>query len=577
MQSLPTCLIHDSALLDKLIQTDILGIFNHVEVTSIFATHSSEKRTVNVLTHLVAVERSKLKESPGKPESIRVSGMTDWRFGITQHRVPPKALTEKLNDALQNMRWTEGNCCLSFGKLLHKGHWFAPPAGHLPDAPVNRLLKNNFWNGSHVWEWTAEDKSDFLPFFEKPRLLHALSEGIAEHLPIQLASLSDKLGSLILQLPVTCLVSDYSGRGKVDADVICEVNWHPEVTPRPLVITAERQNDGLLSRTSVQLSGNGEVILPVQYGPGGVKCVINDSEHDVILGAMEVDFIRSVHMGTHVENHEPRTFSVPPRGSKGMTKKESVQVTNVQQSVIGNPNSLAHFGYTQKRIYREEMQVLLDHREFVQYRTDDKAENGQTLSDEQRHLRALKDIRFLIQRHGEKAVWLWDPYLDSTDVLNTLFHSTNVAAKLRALTGAEQSKESKNPNEQKENCLTKPIATFEERVEDGSQATGNPTKKEKFVIEQSEFLKKNVTHLAGLRLEFRARVGNSGFAFHDRFLIFPHADPEPLAWSLGISVNSVGKEHHILQKVPNGRLIADAFQDLWDDLDKPEQLIWKTP
>lgn len=72
-------------------------------------------------------------------------------------------------------------------------------------------------------------------------------------------------------------------------------------------------------------------------------------------------------------------------------------------------------------------------------------------------------------------------------------------------------------------------------------------------------------------------MGAAGFAFHDRFLIFPHAEPEPLAWSLGISVNAMGKEHHIMQKVPNGRLIADAFQDLWDDLNQSEQLIRKAP
>jgi hypothetical protein len=50
-----------------------------------------------------------------------------------------------------------------------------------------------------------------------------------------------------------------------------------------------------------------------------------------------------------------------------------------------------------------------------------------------------------------------------------------------------------------------------------------------------------------------------------------------LVWSLGTSVNSFGKQHHILQKVPDGQLIADAFEDLWRELDQAQHLIWKKP
>lgn len=58
---------------------------------------------------------------------------------------------------------------------------------------------------------------------------------------------------------------------------------------------------------------------------------------------------------------------------------------------------------------------------------------------------------------------------------------------------------------------------------------------------------------------------------------FPKADEAALAWSLGTSVNSLGTEHHILQKVDDGQLVADAFVDLWEQLNKPEHLIWKKP
>lgn len=567
----------DPALLKKLTQPGILGIFNHVEVTSVLATHKPSKRTANVFTHLVTVERTGLRSSPENLLPIKFSKLADWSFGITQHSVPLATLSAKLQDALMNEQWAEQKGCLTFGTLRYQGHWFAPPSGCWPDAPVNRLLKNNFWNGSHVFEWAPEDKSDFLPFFERPPLLQALSEGIAEHLPIQLAATSDKLGYLIIQIPVACLVSDYRGTGTVDGDVICEVNWHPNVAPRPIVITAERWHDGLLSHFSTQLPGNGQALLPVQYGPGGLKSVIRDQEHDVVLGAMEVNIIASIHTGMHVQNPVPRAFIVTTRGTGGASTHESVQVADVQRSVSGNPNRLAHFDDTRKRIYREEMRVLRERRELVQYRPDDKDDNGQVLDREQRHLRALGDIRYLIKRYGETAVWLWDPYLDAIDVLNTLVHCPHEQSEMRALTGAVQFNYPDKPSEPKQSLWTMFLAALARRFGRGRQTRVKLTQKEQFVIAERNLLTQSVTNLGNLRLEFRAKVGGAGFAFHDRFLIFPHAEPEPLAWSLGISVNSFGKEHHILQKVPNGRLIADAFQELWDDLNLPEHLVWRTP
>lgn len=567
----------DPALLEKLTQRGILGFFNWVEVTSVLATHKPSRRTVNVFTHLVTVERTGLPRSPEKLLPIKFSKLSDWSFGVTQHSVPLATLSGKLGDALKNKQWVEQKGCLTFGTLRYQGHWFAPPAGCSPDAPLNRLLKNNFWNGSHVFEWAPEDKSDFLPFFEKPPLLQALSTGIAEHLPIQLAATSDKLGYLILQIPVACLVSDYRGTGRVDGDVICDVNWHPDVAPRPIVITAERWHDGLLSHASAPLTNSGHALLSVQYGPRCLKSVIRDQEHDVVLGTMEVNIIGSIHMGMHVQNPIPRAFTVPLRVSGGTSRDESVQVNSVQRSVSGNPNRLAHFDDTRKRIYREEMRVLRERREFVQYRADDKDDNGQALDRELRHLRALGDIRYLIQHHGEKAVWLWDPYLDAIDVLNTLFHCPHAEAEMRALTGAEQVNDSAEPNEPNHSLWTKLLAAFARRFGRGPQTKAKLTKKEMFVITERNLLKQSVSNLGGLRFEFRAKIGVAGFAFHDRFLIFPHAEPEPQAWSLGISVNGLGKEHHILQKVPNGRLIADAFQELWDDLNLPEHVVWKAP
>ena len=394
---------------------------------------------------------------------------------------------------------------------------------------------------------------------------------------MRIASLSDKLGSLILQMPVTCLMSEYRGTGNADGGIVCDVNWHPDVPARPLIVTAECWHDGRLSHVSSQLVGGESVVLPTENAPGGVKAVIRDPENNVVLGAMNVYITRSVHARGHVQHQRKRSFMLKPRGA-GDDREESVGVSTMTQIVAGDPNSLAHFNDTRKRLYREEMAVLRELREFVQYRSDDKDENGRGLTLEERHLRALKDIRYLIEHHGQTAVWLWDPFLDGRDVLDTLFYNSHGGSEMRAISDGERVESpTLVQNKVKSGCLANILGGVVRQFLPESKHTAKPSKKEQFVASEGDVLNQCAGNREGLRLELRARVGTAGFAFHDRFLIFPHAEPEPLAWSLGYSVNAVGKEHHILQKVPNGRLIADAFQDLWDDLSQPEHLIWKTP
>ena len=100
---------------------------------------------------------------------------------------------------------------------------------------------------------------------------------------------------------------------------------------------------------------------------------------------------------------------------------------------------------------------------------------------------------------------------------------------------------------------------------------------EKDKREQREQLEAAKGNCHGLELGFRIREGGAGWAFHDRFIIFPRAQGSALAWSLGTSINSFGNEHHILQKVLHGEPIAQAFNDLWERLEGDRYLIWKTP
>ena len=97
------------------------------------------------------------------------------------------------------------------GDLISAPPQFVPPDFGAP-VPWNRVLKNNFWNGSHVFEWADAEKAALRPLFDDPRRLQELSEKVRAYAPLGLASFSDRLGSIVIQLPVTILIAKFAAR-----------------------------------------------------------------------------------------------------------------------------------------------------------------------------------------------------------------------------------------------------------------------------------------------------------------------------------------------------------------------------
>jgi hypothetical protein len=298
-------------------------------------------------------------------------------------------------------------------------------------------------------------------------------------------------------------------------------------------------------------------------GEGMHRGVLWDDEHQVILAATNnTGFITKIGINLRPIDPEPRVFTVKDRDGKEIPIR--VGLTNTTTTMVGPPTDERVAEWTRKRIYRDEVTRLAEQRRFVQY----KPEPG-TLDQ---HEKALGDLRLLINQYGEKGAWLWDPYLTADDVLRTLFYCSHTHAELRALSAGRAIPELKTAKATPHSRLGKLLQCFSECF---SKRAAPP--KVSFADQQRAVFDGANSNFRGLRLEFRVRTGQAGWAFHDRFLIFPDTGEGPLAWSLGASVNSMGRQHHILQRVDNGQLMADAFDDLWKALRGPEHLVWKKP
>jgi hypothetical protein len=278
----------------------------------------------------------------------------------------------------------------------------------------------------------------------------------------------------------------------------------------------------------------GENTLPAG-GRGLLRAWLWDQTHQLVLAATApTAFLRSIAFNLLLSSPEPRTFSYSRADGSLEDLRVGLQGAG-SQTIVGEEHADDVGGWTQRRIYQEQAAQLAQSRHFKSYRARGAPQAA--------HAAALEDLRVLLRQHGEGGAWLWDPYLEAEGVFDTLFHCPFSHVALRALTAG------------KDNLASK--TAFAARQQQAFAALGG--------------------NLKGLNLEFRIRSGAAGWAFHDRFLIFPSARHGALARSLGTSVNSFGIDHHILQRVDNGQLVADAFQDLWDQLSDPAHLIWKTP
>ena len=525
--------------LQKLLNSKLLGAYNCVEVTEIFAITQKGEAPKNLFTLMVAENRSadtlKLdKESFVTPKSgIKVSLLKSWYIGIKTYLVSVEKAIEMFTDVENTHEWDSCGQKVGASEYDYKKRTFTPPDS-FHRVPLNSLLKNNFKNGSYVVELINQHKSDLSIFFEKPSALQELTDEILKYLPIDISSLSDRLGNIVFQVPIKAIQTNISLQA--DSEYLeCKIAWHPDIKQRDLMICGQKededfnQDDFYIVDTLKSLDS---CTVPFQH-KGAHRLTIWDSANDLILNSSPPSsFIRTIGFSSNIMSNEQRVIY----HSDGNSSIIPV-ITHSNASTVGDKLH-ENIDWSKVRIYENNRGKLRESREFVQY-------NPQGKNKEVEHNKALKDIRFLINSYGENGAYLWDPYLSPSDIVKTLFHSKFNNSTLRAISSLKEP-----PTEDK----SKTNSVFDKYY--------------------SEFESFPPEMMLGINLQFRSPRNNNGWSFHDRFLIFPNVGNLPMAWSLGTSVNSFGQEHHILQKCSDARLILDAFNELWGEIDLDECLIW---
>ena len=239
--------------IDHLTRPGVIGFYDHFEVTELIGfevARQGGKASLPInLFSLVTAEERPMPEVEGgfqwlTPKSrLKVKGLNDWRFALARYHVSGAKLDAALQNLGQTGQWQLSGNPLSVGPLHGRKACFAPPDSY-QELPWNRLLKNNFWNGSYLVELADAVKTNIPDFWAQPATLQSLSKAVADYAPLGIASMPDRLGNIIVQLPVTVALADFrlDRSGNMEADLV----WHPKAQPRPFRASCQIAHDDLI-------------------------------------------------------------------------------------------------------------------------------------------------------------------------------------------------------------------------------------------------------------------------------------------------------------------------------------------
>lgn len=462
------------------------------------------------------------------PKLIKLKADNSLKFGVFKRIVSIEDFVNIISDLVT----TEAN--EDDGNKLCYGHLKAiPPVYVLPlECGKNEflgLLKNNFLGGSHLFEWFDESKEYVAPLIDNFSALDEFSEKLQEYLPIKIGTHFDRLGNIIVQIPCAAVALTIERRDEQSHQLLSNLAVSPYFSGEVKFsgIFWREQHGSIIDFQKISLV-IGENIIPFQQINGSGYYVIWDENNQIICSGGQVRFVPEyINCSINIHENSQRIFKLP----NGTEKRINISIPT-SKSQIGK-NTKDYRNWVRNRFLKIEKQELHDNLKLRQFKGGMRQE-------------ALDFIRKLIKKYGENGIYLWDPYLNTKDLLETVFFSPYANSPIKALTGLK-------------------IASQENKTLSYKADLANEINQ---AIRQASWL--NLTFVNA----DRSKVGD----FHDRFIIFPQAIGEPVrAWSLGTSVNSLGKSHHIIQEVEDGQIIADAFEEMWEQsICNESNILWKS-
>lgn len=559
---------------DLLVKEGNIGIYNSCEVTELVIMEPTNK-IYNLYTLCVFQEKD---VTPKKHQYVkglcnRIEIDDKHSIGIFQYELELTEIKENFEKLINEYKWISNHkdeSSIKYDDLRILKKQFIPS---IDENRLNHVLKNNFYSGSYILEF-FDEKKQFGFLTEDEENFERISKKINKRIPINLFKIRDRLGNFIFQFPVNILNVDTKVASDSWDSLNFNLSWHPLIKdnfPDCFLTVDSVLDNNYMGNNFKEYDGNDFQEVYVGNVDSSVNVKIWRKDPNLILYTDSNHYIKSIDLSISIGSLNKRYF---------MNDGEKVVISLTSKDFESSVEDQQYYQYINNSIGIKEKYLLQETLSFKQYTPEHGKREG------------LSDLRRLISENGKNGVYLWDPYLSFDEIINTLFYCHFEGVELKALGSLNKNViriSSKNRIQNDFNnifkernfiqnfCLIKKkvldFISFLKKIIGHSKYDDNA----KWIEKQKNLFKNLNSNFEGLNLEFRVQIGKGA---HDRFLIFP-GNPkryeQPKVYSLGTSVNSFGRNYHILQEVSYPQAVIREFNKIWEESKKLENLIWKYP
>jgi len=535
----------------------VVGAYKECELTHIYLFEIESNKIYHyyaVLSYEEYIESNEdFKEIFLTPKPIKINNK--YKLGIKQSRLSFNCAKDIFNGLCTGYLSVENKtfCISSAFTVLPKTHIPSYWDNNVP--LLHKVLKPNFWGDNYIIEFFSTQN----PFdgLLSSKDFTIINENIKKYINIDLESINDRIGSYVFQFPITLINADiHSKRDWCNAEYSIQT-YPPFIKEKDIISIISTELDNVITGCN-NIEGVCKNHLFEVGDSNNFKLLVINKENKLIYRHLKGNYLRYFNFGGGIGfyNSEPRTF----------TNSDNEEISIDLFSNNFDSGNLSNGNYSERiRRRMKHNNVIKASGEFAIFINERKE--------------ALFYIRDLIQKkyNDVSEIWMLDPYLLSKDIIDTLYYHTQRDIKFKCITSYKKSKLLIEPQVVKESSFFYIFKWFFKLFKTEKRKSRNYYFK-KYKSEQKNYFLTHSNNL-GIILEYRVTHENIGFDFHDRFLFFipKEADGIPTAYSLGTSVNSLGKAHHIIQKVPDSKELVNTFQELWKMLDNESSLIIKLP
>lgn len=538
-----------------LIDCGVLNSCNYAEVVQVILLRKKDNVCLNYFTHVLFSSGFSEEESSVFLTDRPISINSEYKVLITKEKIARDSVLDILQNAAESQTWEWKEDKALLDDVFPMDLQFIPetdPTGSKTSdstlVPIElALYGSNFSGGYYLCELfsakTVLAKS--LSTDDNRKIQDEINKA---KIGFNLESLFDRIGNIVCKIPMDIIrhkpVKLSPERG-IAGRFILENSC---TEPLECVLQIILESDHTIIETRVEemvFSEKGEIreysIDPNRYSN---RIILSDKKSGIIYYSA----VRDYSFGSNYY-----AMITPPQfGIQSSLKRiividgqdKEIELTNI--AGIGEVSIEKEIFEIEKRQHKWMTEYEYKHHFFRSFVVGQENEAIQTVIDICNDRDLFWDL---------EEVWLVDPYLSADDILKTVVYCGKYGISIK--------------------CLTHIAAINGNRETRTETTTEGESLFETTVSRYNGILKNALGKQTDLKLEYRTVAGMTGISFHDRYLILKCGLNKSRAWSLGISVNSLGKSHHIIQIVQSPMDVIDTIDTIWNQSLREECLIFK--